>query len=146
LGKNTHYTRIWWKWDWKTRQYVKDDDNGFAMVLRGLLHHMKDIPAALKEIRRVLRTGGFMLLQDGKRMPTALFEEMNEALGRSGYPTEPHPGFELEDLRRELSARGFTVEELFEDGTATFATPPYTPKVYSIGLFLLSVRKSEHGA
>jgi len=34
-----------------------------------------------------------------------------------------------------------TIEQIIEQGTATFATPPFTPKVYATGLFLLTARK-----
>lgn len=117
-----------------------------VIVFRGLLHHVKEIALALAEVQRVLCEGGFLLVQNGKRMPDLLFEEMNEALSRSGLPREVHPGFDVEELTEELSAHGLMVEEIVEGGTATFATPPYTPKIYSTGLFLLSARKAGHGA
>ena len=117
-----------------------------VLMFRGLLHHVEEVALALAEVQRLLGEGGFLLVQDGKRMPALLFEEMNEALSRSGLPREVHPGFDVQDLSEELSAQGLMVEEIVEGGTATFATPPYTPKVYSTGLFLLSARKAGHGA
>ncbi len=117
-----------------------------VVVFRGLLHHVGETGVALAEAWRVLCEGGHLLVQDGKRMAIPLFEEMNEALSRSGLPKEVHPGFDTEVLAGELSMRGFMVEGIVDAGVATFATPPYTPKVYSTGLFLISARKAGNRA
>lgn len=117
-----------------------------VIVFRGLLHHVKEIGLAFAEVQRVLCEGGRLLVQDGTRMPDSVFEEMNEALSRSGLPQEVHPGFDIEELTEELSVHGLVVEEVIKAGVATFAAPPYTPRVYSTGLFLLSARKHARSA
>ena len=119
-------------------------DSTDVIVFRGLLHHVREIALAFAEVQRVLCEGGCLLIQDGKRMPDALFEEMNEALTRSGLPREVHPGFDIEELTEKLGTHGLVVEDVIEAGVATFTTPPYTPQVYSTGLFLLSARKAAH--
>ena len=117
-----------------------------VIVFRGLLHHIEEVGLALVEAHRVLRKGGLLMIQDGKRMSAPLFEEMNEALNQSGLPGQAHPGYNLGNLSEELGAHGLMVEEITEGGVAIVATPPYTPRVYSTGLFLLSARKVKHGA
>jgi hypothetical protein len=63
-------------------------------------------------------------------------------LRQSGRPREIHPGFDLKDLSEELAAHGLIVQEVMQAGTAILATPPFTQKVYSTGLFLLSAAKA----
>jgi ubiquinone/menaquinone biosynthesis C-methylase UbiE len=64
-----------------------------VVVFRGLLHHVEEFALALAEARRVLDEGGLLLIQDARRVPAPLFEEMNEALRQSGCPRDVHPGF-----------------------------------------------------
>lgn len=113
-----------------------------VVVFRGLLHHVEEFALALAEARRVLDEGGLLLIQDARRVPAPLFEEMNEALRQSGCPRDVHPGFDPEDLARQLGALGLLVEDVIEGGTAILATPPWTERVYSTGLFLLSARRT----
>lgn len=107
-----------------------------------LLHHLEDPAAALEEANRILVRGGYLLIREGQRLPDPLFAEMNEQLRKQGLPPEVHPGFEVEELTKYLDAQGFTVDHVFSEGSATFATPPYTTKVYATNAFLLSAQKS----
>lgn len=118
-------------------------DTTEVIVFRGLLHHVEDVSRVFAEVRRVLRKDGLVLIQDGKRMSDQLFHEMNEELSQSGLPRETHPGFDIEELSNRLKAYNLLVEETIQTGIATFATPPYTKRVYSTGLFLISARKTE---
>jgi ubiquinone/menaquinone biosynthesis C-methylase UbiE len=112
-----------------------------VVTFRGLLHHVEDIGVAFAEARRILRAGGRLIVQDGEEMPAPLFEEMNAALMQSGLAPEVHPGFNVEELAEKLNRHDLATEAVIRDGVATFATPPYTPRVYSTSLFLLSAKK-----
>lgn len=114
-----------------------------VVVFRSLLHHIEDVAAAFREANRILCHGGCLLIRDGKRMSETLFEEMNEQLRSLGLPPEVHPGFDIGNLTKHLSTHDFRVEQVIAVGEATFATPPYTTKVYATDTFLLSARKSK---
>jgi ubiquinone/menaquinone biosynthesis C-methylase UbiE len=119
-----------------------EDASVDVVILRALLHHIQDITLAFVEFGRVLRKEGYLLLQDGRRIPEDLFQEMNEELRQKGLPGEVHPGFDIEELTEVLNRHDFTVEQVLEAGTATFATLPYTTKVYATNSFLLIARKT----
>lgn len=116
-------------------------DSVDVIIFRALLHHIEQIECAFDEAKRILRKGGFLLIQDGEEIPMPLFEEMNTALRQGELPSEMHPGFNIDKLTEQLKKHNLVKEAVIREGVATFATPPYAPKVYSTGLFLLSARK-----
>lgn len=108
-----------------------------VVVYRMLLHHIERIAEALDVVRRVLRAGGALVIRDGRRLPDADAQAMAAELARHGLPSEVHPRLDPGALAVTLEGLGFTVKELLDDGEATFATPPYTTKVYGTRAFLV---------
>jgi len=112
-----------------------------AVLFARLFHRLEDPAAALCEANRILMRGGYLLIREGQRLPEHLFEEINEQLRQRSLLPEIHPGFDVEELTKHLDSQGFNVEHVLSVGEATFATTPYTTKVYATDAFLLSAQK-----
>lgn len=97
-----------------------------AVMVR-VIHHAADVPAVLRELRRILRPGGTLLLEHAnKRHLKAL---LRHALGRGPNPRTPEPyefarlnySFHPAYIRGHLEAAGLAVEA--ERAVSTFRLP-----------------------
>jgi SAM-dependent methyltransferase len=113
-----------------------------AAVYRMLLHHILQVGDALMEARRIVRPGGALITREGSRLAEADYLAMNAQVGRQGLPIDAHPGFAPGELVVTLGTYGFRLERLMDGGTATFATPPYTDRVYATPAFILVARRT----
>lgn len=97
------------------------DDNTFdAVVCRGALHHAADLSAALREIRRVLRPGGRLLLSEPcadsflLRIPRARWRH------DSDHFDEAHLALHLRETSNLLQESGFDVDKRRKFGFLAF--------------------------
>lgn len=79
-----------------------DDGRADLVIAAMVLHHLPDPARGLREIFRVLRPGGFLIVADLER------HEEETMLARFA---DFWPGFETERLREMLEAGGFSLEQ-----------------------------------
>ena len=82
-----------------------EDASKDLVVIFGILHHIPHWPRAIKEARRVLRSGGEIFLEE----PSAAMIHPWDHLFKWGHP--PNAQFGLAALEFELECAGFTVEQ-----------------------------------
>lgn len=70
-----------------------------------------------------------------------LFQQMNRELLAAGHPPEIHPGIDTAILIGDLQQEQFQIDILEDIGEATFATPPFTTRVYGSRAFFLAATK-----
>jgi len=82
-----------------------EDASKDLVVIFGILHHIPGWPQAIKEARRVLRSGGEIFLEE----PSEAMIHPWDHLFKWGHP--PNAQFGLAALEFELECAGFTVEQ-----------------------------------
>lgn len=105
-----------------------------AVMVR-VLHHAADVPAVLRELRRILRPGGTLVLEHASKRHLKAMVRHALRRGPSPYTLEPyefarlnyafHPAY----VRQQLAAAGFAIEEeravsFFRVGLLKRAIPP----------------------
>jgi ubiquinone/menaquinone biosynthesis C-methylase UbiE len=82
-----------------------EDASKDLVVIFGILHHIPRWPQAIKEARRVLRSGGEIFLEE----PSEAMIHPWDHLFKWGHP--PNAQFGLAALEFELECAGFTLEQ-----------------------------------
>ena len=82
-----------------------EDASKDLVVIFGILHHIPHWPRAIKEARRVLRSGGEIFLEE----PSEAMIHPWDHLFKWGHP--PNAQFGLAALEFELECAGFAVEQ-----------------------------------
>lgn len=101
-----------------------------AVVARGLLHHSRDLPRLLSEVRRALAPGGIFLALDCGPLSEQDFNDMTRQLHARGHPGEPRNGVDPSELHNLLRHSGFTGIASYRSGTWTNATPPFSERIF----------------
>jgi SAM-dependent methyltransferase len=96
-----------------------------AVVVRGLLHHSRDLPRLLSEVRRVLAPGGVFPGFGLRSATRADFNDMTRQLRARGHPGEPRNGVDPSELHGLLRHSGFTDITSYRSRTWTNATRPF---------------------
>lgn len=78
-----------------------------VIVIFGILHHVESWHQAVAECRRILRTGGVLVVEE----PDAKFLRVWDRVFHWGHP---HAGFSLRGLEAELSSGGLCLEREFK--------------------------------
>jgi ubiquinone/menaquinone biosynthesis C-methylase UbiE len=99
-----------------------------TVVMVRVLHHAADPPAALRELRRILRPGGMLVLEHGNKRHLKALLRYSLRGGPSPYAREPyefahlHYSFHPAYVRAQLAEAGFAVEA--ERAVSTFRLEP----------------------
>jgi SAM-dependent methyltransferase len=102
-----------------------------GVLARGVLHHIRDLGALLREVRRVLEPGGSFVVVDALPMPAGQYAEMSRQLHGRGLPAEPRNGVDPAELTALAAANGFREPEWGITGKWTHATPPHVDRVFA---------------
>ncbi len=101
------------------------------------VQHVATLSAALEEAVRLLRSGGWLFIQDGLRSSAADVAHMDAELRVAGMPPELLPGFDSDQLAHLLRRYGFMLQKWELGGPLPLATLPHTSHVYEPTSFLL---------
>ncbi|MDI7274818.1 MAG: class I SAM-dependent methyltransferase [Anaerolineae bacterium] len=88
-----------------------------TVVMVRVLHHAADVPATLRELRRILRPGGTLVLEHANKRHLKAMLRYAIRRGASPFTPEPHEyaplnfAFHPAYLRRHLAEAGFVIEE-----------------------------------
>lgn len=107
-------------------------DRSFDAVLaRGVLHHVDDVPAVLAEVGRMLRFGGRFVILDALPMADDEFAEMSRQLCACGVAPESRNGLDPDQLQRLAGSAGCSTIEARIAGRWTHATVPYVTREFT---------------
>jgi ubiquinone/menaquinone biosynthesis C-methylase UbiE len=96
------------------------------VLARGMLHHVLDLRAILREVRRVLAPGGTFTVVDALPMPAERYAELTRYLQARGHPTEPRNGVDPAELRALAAVTGYAHAEWEETGRWQHAGEAFT--------------------
>ena len=91
-----------------------------AVVCKGVLHHLSDIPLALKEIKRVLNKGGVLILSEpcNDFFPIRLARKI--LYKKSAKFEESDEGFFVKNIEEMLFKEGFIIEKKSKFGFLSY--------------------------
>ncbi len=102
------------------------DGSVSGVLARGMLHHILDLTAILREVRRVLEPGGTFTVVDAVPMPADRYAELCRYLQARGHPIEPRNGVDPAELGALAEVTGYTQADWEETGRWQHAGEAFT--------------------
>lgn len=119
---------VWAEVEWYDGEHLSFPDQYFdAIYTSDVLGHVKNVPAWLKELNRVLKPGGALAMFAESKLGKHAY--IRNYLMKRGLNTDPHAEFHISlyskrELKNLLSESGFAIKKMYSAFWASFFVHP----------------------